>query len=444
MKNTKRIIVAISVIFFIVVTALLMLILAKDYGEENLSFTAKLAAFYADIIENVEEEKINIVGASTGVVFSPVPAELGYFKSATITVDVTGLGEDAKVVGATWTKSSTPPANILAGPEHAAVFEISTPHNLSGDYYLHVAVYDGEGVNYYSSGKYSLDNTAPTPGTLKLIKLSDGSEYKSGTWTNDSIRIEVVDGTDENSVKSTICDWQIIKPDGTTTGKPLSTKETLLEGEGRHYLIVTTEDYAGNKAQSEWYFINIDKTAPTITLSKESGNWSNSHELTATICDKQSGQYSKDPELSLVSGLKSDILSLKSGGKIDYTWIPSEYTGTPAFNTSNLSYTEGTTSNVTFKTKLETEGAYDLLVKTTDLYDLAGNKCETVVEKGPFKLDKTAPTGNLQLESAYTNTGKVKWTMVDEADNASGVNYDTYCEVILDLEENVVAGGSWI
>ena len=107
---------------------------------------------------------------------------------------------------------------------------------------------------------YTIDDDAPTAGTLTMkIGNDEENKYINDTWTNESVYIELNDGSDEASGhKSTTY---------SINGGKETTAPQVLENEGIYKIIITTKDNLGNTSTNE-YTVKIDKTAPTIgTLS---------------------------------------------------------------------------------------------------------------------------------------------------------------------------------
>lgn len=119
-----------------------------------------------------------------------------------------------------------------------------------------------------------------------------------------------------------------------------------------------------------------DGTAPTITLASNSDStYTKTKSVTVKLRDTQSG---------LATGA-----SLKYGWSTSRTTAPSSYT-----TVSGLSYTNGTTSEVSFTASGSgLTGSYYLWVVPVTLKDTAGNANTTnTISTGTFKFDNTAPT----------------------------------------------------
>ena len=89
------------------------------------------------------------------------------------------------------------------------------------------------------------------------LGTSNGEAYTNNTWTNQSVYIEQVDGTDEHSEHS--------KTTYSITGAMDISNQTegmTLTETGIYEITITTTDNVGNTA-TNLYTVKIDKTAPT-------------------------------------------------------------------------------------------------------------------------------------------------------------------------------------
>ena len=128
-----------------------------------------------------------------------------------------------------------------------------------------------------SFGPIQIDKSAPTV-TVSGTK-ADGTSYTPGTWTNQNLLVHFT-CSDAGSGIATCPADQVISPDGTFTA----------EG--------TATDNAGNSAAVSFGPIQIDKSAPTVTVSGTKadgtpytpGTWTNQNVLVDFTCsDARSG-----------------------------------------------------------------------------------------------------------------------------------------------------------
>ena len=152
----------------------------------------------------------------------------------------------------------------------------------SGTYYFDAHIYDVAGNKMIpTTTRVIYDITAPTPGTLIMKKGdSTGEDYEEDTWTNQSIYIAKVDGSDEHSGHQSTT--YTVKKDGveflTNQTEPATLTET-----GVYEITVTTTDNVGNTAtNSHIYKVKIDKDQPITTGITLSTIYTNTGIITAT------------------------------------------------------------------------------------------------------------------------------------------------------------------
>ena len=127
-----------------------------------------------------------------------------------------------------------------------------------GTYLISAYTYDKNGFKSLATRKtIKIDTTKPNVGQLNMcLNKVDGEKYVQGTWTNQNVILQLVNGSDELSghAKTTysVKENENI-PEGTIENK-------VLENNGTYTAIVKTEDIAGNSSTRE-YIIKIDKSA---------------------------------------------------------------------------------------------------------------------------------------------------------------------------------------
>ena len=236
--------------------------------------------------------------------------------------------------------------------------------NTTGTTTLKVKTTDGSNTVYSKEYVIKIDKVVPTAGTLTMKKGSNtGATYSNNTWTNQSVYIEKINGTDkESGHKSTV--YSII---GKATLNNQTGSNTLTD-EGIYTAKVTTTDNALNSSTRS-YTIKIDKTAPTNTAP------------TVTVTTKSITVTNKQTDA--LSGIASTQYALKTGS----TWS--------AWQTSNVF------------NNLITNKTYSVKTKTTDN---AGNSSESAelsvttnnLTAGSLTLKHTDANGDAYTVNTWT------------------------------------------
>ena len=236
--------------------------------------------------------------------------------------------------------------------------------NTTGTTTLKVKTTDGSNTVYSKEYVIKIDKVVPTAGTLTMKKGSNtGATYSNNTWTNQSVYIEKINGTDkESGHKSTVY---------SITGKATLNNQTgsnTLTDEGTYTAKVTTTDNALNSSTRS-YTIKIDKTAPTNTAPTVTVTTNS-----ITVTNKQT---------DALSGIASTQYALKTGS----TWS--------AWQTSNVF------------NNLTTNKTYSVKTKTTDN---AGNSSESAelsittnnLTAGSLTLKHTDANGDVYTVNTWT------------------------------------------
>jgi len=155
------------------------------------------------------------------------------------------------------------------------------------------------------------------------------------------------------------------------------TDQTFTEEGDGYYIWVRAVDHAGNKGPwSEAQRVWIETGLPTITIKTNSNTtWAQTGSVTVALKDTTSG--------------------LASGASVKYGWSTSTDTAPGSYTTATIpTYTEGTTSEVTFTASASgLTGKYYLWVVPTTLADKAGNTQTTTVKStGQFYFDNQGPS----------------------------------------------------
>ena len=230
-----------------------------------------------------------------------------------------------------------------------------------------------------------IDKKIKRPGSLTL-KLNDanGNEYKSNTWTNQNVYMEVVQGG-QNIVTT-------FKVDGTVAIEERSEPLTITQ-EGLYTITVINRDDVGNESETS-FKVKIDKTAPVA------------------------------PVLQIVKGEKDQE---------DNEWYKEDEGGS---GVSHATYEVSGTANVPEtrtngqEMSIVNEGIYTITIYE---YDVAGNKSEGATQV--IKIDKTTPQ-NIKLVASQI-TGKTFHIQASSEENLSGTaKYQLYIDGKLYKELN--------
>jgi len=196
------------------------------------------------------------------------------------------------------------------------------------------------------------------------------------------------------------------------TAEP-ETEQTFTEDGDGYYIWVRAVDHAGNKGPwSEAQRVWIETGKPTITIKTNSNTtWAQTGSVTVALKDTTSG--------------------LASGASVKYGWSESLETAPSNYADASLSYTAGTTEEVTFTAEASgLTGKYYLWVIPTTLADTAGNTQTTIVKStGQFYFDNQGPnaptiTGGNTTYDAASLTIKVSTAATDE--HVGTVSYYEY------------------
>ena len=342
--------------------------------------------------------------------------------------------------------------------------------NTTGTTTLKVKTTDGSNTVYSKEYVIKIDKVVPTAGTLTMKKGSNtGATYSNNTWTNQSVYIEKINGTDkESGHKSTVY---------SITGKATLNNQTgsnTLTDEGTYTAKVTTTDNALNSSTRS-YTIKIDKTAPTntaptvtvttnsITITnkqtdalsgiastqyalKTGSTWSawqtsnvfnnlttNKTYSVKTKTTDNAGNSSESAELSVTTNnLTAGSLTLKHTDANGDAYTVNTWTKDSIY----VALTKGSAGTTTYEsisgsaqtvaagttaaTTVTTNGTTTLRVKTTD-------RTNTVYsQEYIIKIDKEAPTNAAPTVNATTNSLTVTNKQIDNLSGIASVQYAIY------------------
>lgn len=223
---------------------------------------------------------------------------------------------------------------------------------------------------YASSVIVKSDSEAPT------ISLS-ASPNKTWSNSNVTISIGVSDG------RSGVRNWTVRRKVDNGNWINLNDKSTsvILSEDGTHIIEVTAIDNVGN-SRTQSITVKVDKTAPTITLTPSTTNWTNGNiTVTANISDSLSGVSIK----KWATGNRDKAYFASAG----------ETLGTSFTATSNQTYT-----------------VYSK--------DVAGNEAVKTITIG--KIDRNPPSITGNLDNGWVKGNKViSFTATDDLSGISAI-----------------------
>ena len=216
---------------------------------------------------------------------------------------------------------------------------------------------------------------------ILLTNVSDNSEYISGTWTNDSVKVNVnfPDGADEKD--------KIIYING---------QETKYIGE-----IVVEETtnikviYGGKRYEAQ---INIDKAAPTVRVTADKGSLTNASSIIYTFT------FNED-----VTGFTADDVTVTNGTK-------------GAFSGSGNSYTlvVNNTGSTTQTVRVDAGVCTDMVGNS----NIASNTVTITIDRTPPTLtveaNKTSPTNASSIIYTFTFSEDVTGFTADDVTVTNG------------------------
>ena len=241
-----------------------------------------------------------------------------------------------------------------------------------------------------------IDKQIKRPGSLTL-KLNDanGNEYKSNTWTNQNVYMEVVQGG-QNIVTT-------FKVDGTVAIEERSEPLTITQ-EGLYTITVINRDDVGNESETS-FKVKIDKTAPAAPVLQ----------IVKGEKDQEDNEWYKgDVNLKIIESTEDE----GGSGVSHATYEVSGTANVPETRTNGQ------------EMSIVNEGIYTITIYE---YDVAGNKSEGATQV--IKIDKTTPQ-NIKLVASQI-TGKTFHIQASSEENLSGTaKYQLYIDGKLYKELN--------
>ena len=228
----------------------------------------------------------------------------------------------------------------------------------------------------------NIDKTLPVAGTMTMkLGSAAGANYTDNTWTNQSIYLAPVNGSDDESGHSSTT-YQV---SGANTVVAGTVAAQTITNAGTSTITLTTTDIAGNSA-TRTYTVKIDKTLPTISFGTNGGANIKTASTTATVSDTGGSGISATQQ---------------------YIWTTSPSAVAPTSGWTN--YTNGATL-----TQSGVTGTYYLWVKGIDL---AGNV--TNIKSNSFDIDNTAPNiPTISISPILWTNGNVTVTITYSGDSS--------------------------
>lgn len=308
-----------------------------------------------------------------------------------------------------WTVSTTPNGD----------YKTSITFGEEGTHSKTVYVKDSSGNIYETEITYKLDKTDPT---VSNVNKSAGD----AAWTKDNVTVSF-DASDSTSGIQTV-----------TVSKNGGTSETLTDSSGEYSFTatengtytVTVTDNAGNQTVETIDIKNIDKTAPTLSVS---GGMESAEELTLTVSasntggsDIQSVTVQKDG--GEPANIEDDSYTITAPGT--YTFTATTGAGVTSTVTKTVhSVTIGTDAQlvvdggkVTKPADPEMDGyTFDCWMNDTTAWDFEnGQVTDDLTLTAKWTLD--APTVELSADKNNVTYGE-KITLTAEATHAASVTY---------------------
>jgi prepilin-type N-terminal cleavage/methylation domain-containing protein len=184
--------------------------------------------------------------------------------SDNVWISATSAGSDSES-GQTTTYAISGASTVAS---RSTEYTITTESASSSSHHI-VTVTTTNGANVTATKSYTvrIDNTAPTPGTMTFqLNDSGGAAYTTGTWTNQSVYVTLVNGSDALSGATSAYE--------VTGDVPLASRTTpaTMNASGVRNIIVTTTNGVGATATRTYTeIVKIDKNAPTPPIFTDTG-----------------------------------------------------------------------------------------------------------------------------------------------------------------------------
>lgn len=223
-----------------------------------------------------------------------------------------------------------PSESSFKGEGKGAISEISSSFSTeTGEYYLHVAVYDKAG-NYTikTTSAMKFDNTKPINGNAYIENNEEKVSLKDNTWAK-SLIIIISEGKDDHSGFEMI----MYKIEGLVDEYSLYEGPLEITDEGKYVLSFKALDKAGNESGEESIEFGIDLTSPEIiSIDYDNSVFSNTTKtIKVKATDSGSGiaevRYGKNRENLILASLENEYYVFDVGENSSYIIVVTDKVG---------------------------------------------------------------------------------------------------------------------
>ena len=322
-------------------------------GSSTMSFDVERYHF-AQGTKCVAAGKITTIVDSTAPSISGAPPS--YSNAASITLSPSATDGESGMYG-----------SVLCYVDGIETKTISTP----GKHSVQYVAFDNVGNKAIQNYTVILDRASPT---LSV------SRTPGDFWTNGSVTVSASASDDLSGVDGSSYSYRL---DG---GSPIQgASSALVSDEGRHTMTWSVKDLAGNEGSASTSF-GIDKTGPTVALSRSPSGWTN--------------------DGVVVNASVSDGLSGPQMDSIEY-----------CVDSADGGWTKGASA------KVDREGSHTVYFRAQDV---VGNQTSaSLVITG---VDKTLPTVRVERtpSAGWSNTPVRLNAYADDNSGGSGINAATW------------------
>lgn len=235
---------------------------------------------------------------------------------------------------------TNPSESSFMGEGAGAISEISSAFSTeTGEYYLHVAVYDKAG-NYTikTTSAMLFDNTKPLNGNAYIENNGEKVSLKDNTWAKSFI-ISISEGEDDHSGFDRI----MYKIEGLVDEYSLYEEPLEISNEGKFVLYFKAIDKAGNESSEKRIEFGIDLTSPEITsIDYDNSVFSNTTKtIKVNAIDSGSGieevRYGKNKENLILASLDNGYYVFDVSENGSYIIVVTDKVGNSVDDTITIS-----------------------------------------------------------------------------------------------------------